>query len=133
MKSVKCKMMAVAAKPFRTFTLYILHFTLFILLGGCTVDGPKIVEGTDLSVGISVPGSEGVYELTFFNWLSGFKCQADDNSRVKLRYTCAETNDYFGVVSTRVYKTVDAEITPVVDEAEDGGEASRAEGANPSE
>lgn len=91
-----------------------------LLCGGCASESAKVVEGTDLSVGFSIPGAEGEANFTVFNWLSGFKTTTAESSRVKLRYTCAETNDYFGAVHTRTYKTVDAEITPVVDEAEEG-------------
>ena len=86
------------------------------LLLGCASESAKVVEGTDLSMGFSLPMAEGESNFTVFNWLSGFKTTTSESSRVKLTYTCAETNDYFGTVHTRTYKTVDAEIWPVRDE-----------------
>lgn len=83
---------------------------------GCASESAKVVEGTDLSMGFSLPMAEGESNFTVFNYLSGFKTTTAESSRVKLRYTCAETNDYFGVVTTRTAKSVDAEIWPVYDE-----------------
>ena len=93
-----------------------------LLFAGCASESAKVVEGTDLSVGFSLPMAEGESNFTVFNWLSGFKTTTAESSRVKLRYTCAETNEYFGVIRTQTHKTVDAEITPVVDEAEEDDE-----------
>ena len=87
-----------------------------LLLAGCAGDGVRVVEGTDLSLGVSVPGSEGVLDLTFLNYLSGFRLQAEANSRVKLKYSCCETNDYLGIVQTRSAKTIEAETVPTVEE-----------------
>lgn len=102
--------------------LYALMATLGLLLlcCGCAAESAKIVEGVDLSVGFSLPGAEGEANFTLFNWLSGFKTTTAESSRVKLRYSCTETNDYFGVISTRTAKTVDALIEPVADEPEAG-------------
>lgn len=93
-----------------------------LLAAGCASESAKIVEGTDLSVGFSLPGMEGEANFTVFNWLSGFKTTTAESSRVKLIYTCCETNDYFGCIHTKTAKRVDATITPVVDEAEDESE-----------
>lgn len=106
-------------QPVRDALLAALGAALVACCGGCASESAKIVEGTDLSVGFSLPGMEGEANFTVFNWLSGFKTTTAESSRVKLRYTCAETNDYFGVVTTRTAKTVDAEITPVIDESEE--------------
>ena len=111
-------------------------FALAVLLGtlaaalafaGCASESAKIVEGTDLSVGFTIPGDEGEANFTVFNYLSGFKTTTAESSRVKLTFTCAESNDYFGVITTRVNKKVDAEIWPVLDEADNGddGEESK--------
>ena len=98
-----------------------------LLLAGCAGDGVRVVEGTDLSLGVSVPGSEGVLDLTFLNYLSGFRLQAEANSRVKLKYTCCETNDYLGIVHTRSAKSIEAETVPTVEEEKDEGEEKETE------
>jgi hypothetical protein len=98
-----------------------------LAFAGCASESAKIVEGTDLSVGFTIPGDEGEANFTVFNYLSGFKTTTAESSRVKLTFTCAESNDYFGVITTRVNKRVDAEIWPVLDEADndDDGEESK--------
>lgn len=93
------------------------------LFGGCVYRGAKITEGTDLAVGFSVPGTEGVCQLNLFNWLSGFRLGVAENSILHVRYTTAETNSYFGVITTRTAKSVDAKVTPC--------EIERADGAQP--
>ena len=90
-----------------------------LLLTGCAAESAKVVEGRDLSVGFSLPGMEGEANFTLFNYLSGFKVTTSESSKVKLEYSCAETNDYFGVITTRVFKRVKAKIEPVYDEPED--------------
>ena len=94
------------------------------MLLGCASESAKVVEGTDLSMGFSLPMAEGESNFTVFNYLSGFKTTTTESSRVKLRYTCAETNDYFGVITTRTSKSVDAKIWPVYDEEEAKEESS---------
>ena len=74
--------------------------------------GAKVTEGTDLSVGVSVPGTEGAASLTVMNYLSGFRLGVAENARAALRYVVAETNCYLGCIATRVTKTVEAEIEP---------------------
>lgn len=104
-----------------------------LLLSGCAAESGKVVEGTDLSVGFSLPGMEGEANFTLFNYLSGFKVTTSESSKVKLEYSCAETNDYFGVITTRVFKRVKAKIEPVYDEPEDEAEDEEAEETPPAE
>ena len=100
----------------------VLHIPLAALcalaLVGCVGDGAKITEGTDVSVGISLPGTEGEMSLTVFNYLSGFRIGLEENSRIKLKYKVAETNDYLGTIHTRVQKEIEAEIVPTINEEE---------------
>jgi len=87
-----------------------------LLLGaffaGCIYKGAKCTEGMDVSVGISVPGTEGAASLTILNYLSGFRLGVAENAALKVKYTVAETNDYFGVVHIRSHKTIDAKVEP---------------------
>lgn len=89
-------------------------------LAGCTSlgDGAKVVEGTDLTLGVSLPYSDASDAMTVINYLTGFRLNVDENSRCKLKYTCCETNDYFGMVHTRISKSIEADIEPTIDEEE---------------
>lgn len=81
-------------------------------LGGCVYKGAKVVEGTDLAVGMELPGSEGTAQLNVLNYLSGFRLGVDRNASMTVKYTVAESNSWFGVIDTHVVKTVDASVTP---------------------
>lgn len=83
------------------------------IMSGCIYKGAKCTEGTDISVGISIPGTEGAASVTFLNYLSGFRMGVAENAECTIKYTVAETNDFLGCIHTRTYKTIDATITPV--------------------
>lgn len=79
---------------------------------GCIYKGAKVTEGTDLAVGMTVPGSEGALTLDALNYLTGFRLGVAENAQLKVKYTCAETNSYFGCITTRIYKHIDAKVEP---------------------
>lgn len=81
-------------------------------LGGCIYKGAKVVEGTDLAVGFTVPGTDGAAQMDVLNWLSGFRLGVAENAALKVKYTVSETNDYFGIVHVRSNKTIDAKVEP---------------------
>ena len=83
-----------------------------VLAGGCSYKGAKVVEGTDLAVGINVPIAEGTAQLQLMNYLSGFRLGVDRNAILKVKYSVSESNTYFGVIKTDVSKSVDATVEP---------------------
>ncbi len=99
---------------FGLFTLVAMAglIALASLLSGCVYRGAKIVEGTDLAVGINVPSTEGTLQLQLLNYLSGFRLGVAENAALKMTYTTAESNDYFGVIHTRTTKQVSATVEP---------------------
>ena len=98
----------------------ILAAASIMLVAGCSSlgDGAKVVEGTDLTLGVSLPYADAGDAMTVINYLTGFRLTVDETSRCKLKYTCCETNDYFGIVHTRINKSIEADIEPTVEEAE---------------
>lgn len=84
-----------------------------MLLSGCVYRGAKVVEGTDLAVGLSVPATDGAADLTVFNYLSGFRLGVAKDAEMTVKYSSAETNSWFGVCTTRSAKTVEATVTPL--------------------
>ena len=82
------------------------------LASGCVYKGAKVIEGTDVSMGISVPGTEGAGDLSMLNYLSGFRLAVADNAALTLTYTTAETNSFLGVVSTAATKKIKAKVEP---------------------
>ena len=82
------------------------------LASGCIYKGAKATEGTDFSVGLSVPGTEGAASVTILNYLSGFRLGVAENASMTLTYTNSYTNSYFGIATTEGVKTVNATVTP---------------------
>ena len=80
---------------------------------GCVYRGAKITEGTDLAVGLSVPGTDGALQLNALNWLSGFRLGVARDAALTVEYSTAETNDYLGIITTRTAKAVKATVTPM--------------------
>ena len=85
---------------------------LMMMCGGCLYRGAKITEGTDIAVGLTVPGSEETVQLNALNYLSGFRLGIAENAALTLRYSCATTNSYFGVVHSETVKSIDATVSP---------------------
>ena len=82
------------------------------VLTGCIYKGAKVVEGTDLAVGFTVPQADGVAQLDVLNYLSGFRLGVAENAAMTVKYTVAETNSYFGCITTRTMKSIDATVEP---------------------
>jgi hypothetical protein len=86
--------------------------SLAIICSGCLYKGAKVVEGTDIAVGLSVPGTEETLQINALNYLSGFRLGIAENAALTLRYSCATTNSYFGVVHSETVKSIDATVSP---------------------
>jgi hypothetical protein len=92
---------------------YLILAAIALTLGGCFHKGAKVVEGTDLAVGINVPGSEGTLQLQLFNYLSGFRLGIDRNAKLTMTYSVAETNSFlFGAFSWGSAKGIEATVDP---------------------
>ena len=92
--------------------------TLLTVLGlaslvcGCVYRGCKITEGTDVAIGLTVPGTEGVLQFNALNYLSGFRLGVAENAALTVEYTTVATNSYFGVVKTETAKRIKAKVEP---------------------
>ena len=110
-------------------------FALVALTSGCLYKGAKITEGVDVAVGLSVPGTEDTLQLNALNYLSGFRLGVAENAALTLRYTCATTNTYFGVVHSETVKSIDATVSPCETAAttnDDSCATARAPSSDPS-
>ena len=97
-------------QPFNLSTLLLI--AICAMSAGCIYKGAKVVEGTDLAVGFTVPQADGVAQLDVLNYLSGFRLGVAENAALTVRYTVSETNSYFGCVTTRTMKAIDATVEP---------------------
>lgn len=102
---------------------------LVIICGGCmSMDTVRVTEGTALTLDASIPGTEGDASVSF---LSGFRLVCDESRRIRLHYTAAETNSYFGIVHTATSKSVRADLLPApADDPEDEKAEAQAEAAD---
>lgn len=83
-----------------------------LALTGCVYKGGKITEGTDLAVGLTVPGTEGAVQVNALNWLSGFRLGVAENAALTVEYSSAATNSFFGVVHSSSVKRIKAKVEP---------------------
>lgn len=90
----------------------ILFALAVVTLSGCFYKGAKVVEGSDIAVGLQLPSTDGALQLQLFNYLSGFRLGVDQNARLKVKYTVAETNSILGVWNGEIKKTIDATVEP---------------------
>ena len=92
------------------------------LLAGCAGlagDGAKIVEGTDLTLGVSLPYADASDAMTVINFLTGFRVLVAENARAEVKYSSSTTNDWLGIVSTVTEKRIEAKVEPTVGEEEE--------------
>ena len=89
-----------------------LIFAAMMIAGaGCSTKRIRIIEGTSLTAGISLPQSESLFQLQAMNYLSGFSFTVPEGYQVaELEYTVAESNSYFGVIHVNTDKSMKGKI-----------------------
>ena len=86
---------------------------LFLCQSCTTYKGAKIVEGTDLAVGINVPSTDGTLQLQLLNYLSGFRLGIAQDAALTMTYSINESNSYFAnLIHTDIKKTISATVSP---------------------
>ena len=87
---------------------------------GCTTyRGGKVVEGTDIAAGMSVPQSGGTLQIDALNFLTGFRFLFAEDSSVHCTYCTTNTVRAFGCYESTTVKSISIELDPTVDEAEE--------------
>ena len=89
---------------------------LLYAMCGCAYKGGKIVDGTNLAVGITVPGTE--WCINALDYVAGLRVAGNDSTHIVVSNEVAETNSYFGCVTTSRHTRMTADIEPLV--ADDG-------------
>ena len=123
--SAKCLVRHSALRTHHSALCALLALSLASLVCGCVYRGAKITEGTDLAIGLTVPGTEGVLQFNALNYLSGFRLGVAENAALTVEYSTVATNSYFGVVTTETAKRIKAKVEP----CESGGNAAAVPGA----
>lgn len=86
---------------------------LVLALCGCAAyRGGKVVDGTNLEIGISIPGTEWTWTINALAYTGGLKVCGDQWTEMLVTNKVSETNSYFGVVKTNRSTEMTARIIP---------------------
>lgn len=91
----------------------ILFACAFLLASGCVYKGGKVVDGTNLAIGMKIPGTE--WNVSVLDYIGGIRVAGQDSTRITVTHDVAETNTYFGVFTTSRRSTMTADIEPLSD------------------
>lgn len=84
-----------------------------ILAAGCVYKGGKVVDGTNLAIGMKIPGTE--WSVSVLDYIGGIRVAGQDSTHITVTHDVAETNTYFGVVTTSRRSTMTADVEPFPD------------------
>ena len=102
----------------------ILLITLISTQCGCLFKGGKIIDGTNLAIGMTIPGTE--WQINALDYVGGIRVAGNDQTSICVSNEVAETNSYFGVVKTLRHSKMTATIEP----AETSSEANATANSN---
>ena len=82
-----------------------------LLFSGCS--SPRYVQGVDVSLGLSVPATDGAAQISLFEYISGIKMASTTNLPFRVVYKEWTTNSYFGVVNVNEHRETEVDMKPV--------------------
>ena len=94
------------------------------LCNGCAYKGGKVVDGTNLCIGMTIPGTE--WTINALDYVGGLRVAGNDQTSICVSNEVMETNSYFGVVETHRHSRMTATIEPT----ETSSEANAAANSN---
>ena len=94
------------------------------LCHGCAYKGGKVVDGTNLCVGMTIPGTE--WTINALDYVGGLRVAGNDQTSICVSNEVVETNSYFGVIETHRHSRMTATIEPT----ETSSEANAAANSN---
>lgn len=86
---------------------------LLALVGCASYEGGKVVDGTNLEIGLSVPGTDGTMTINALAYTAGLKVCGNDRTYIVVSNEVVETNSYFGMVKTQRHSKMSSIIKPV--------------------
>ena len=96
-----------------------------LLAAGCVYKGGKVVDGTNLAIGMKIPGTE--WNLSVLDYIGGVRVAGQDSTHITVTNDVSETNTYFGVVTTSRHSKLTADIEPLADGVADAKLAEESE------
>ena len=94
------------------------------LFAGCAYKGGKVTDGTNLCIGMTIPGTE--WTINALDYVGGLRVAGNDQTSICVSNEVTETNSYFGVVETHRHSKMTATIEPT----ETSSEANAAANSN---
>ena len=94
------------------------------LFAGGAYKGGKVIDGTNLCIGMTIPGTE--WTINALDYVGGLRVAGNDQTSICVSNEVMETNSYFGVVETRRHSRMTATIEPT----ETSSEANAAANSN---
>ena len=83
-----------------------------VFLGtGCAYKGGKVVDGTNLVIGMTIPGTE--WTINALDYIGGIRVAGQDSTHITVTNEVVETNRYFGVVEVNRHSKMTADIEPL--------------------
>ena len=83
----------------------------FFLSAGCAYKGGKVVDGTNLEIGLAIPGTE--WSINAVSYTAGLKVAANTNTIISVKNEVSETNSYFyGLIYTQRHSKMRSDIKP---------------------
>ena len=92
------------------------------LCNGCAYKGGKVVDGTNLCVGMTIPGTE--WAINALDYVGGVRVAGNDQTSICVSNEVAETNSYFGVVETHRHSKMTATVEPTEASSEANSKAN---------
>ena len=86
-------------------------FVVSLIFSGCS--SPRYVQVVDVSLGLSVPATDGAAQISLFEYISGIKMASTTNLPFKVVYKEWTTNSYFGVVNVNEHRETEVDMKPV--------------------
>ena len=86
-------------------------FVVSLFFAGCS--SPSYVQGVDVSLGLSVPATDGAAQISLFEYISGIKMSSTTNLPFKVVYKEWTTNSYFGVINVNEHRETEVDMKPV--------------------
>ena len=92
----------------------VLAATILIMgvgVSGCAYKGGKVVDGTNLEIGICVPGTD--WSINALSYTGGMRVCGNDETSIIVTNEVEEANSYFGVITMSRKTKMSAVIEPV--------------------